>query len=362
MIYDFGCSYGEYALEPKALERFKNAVKTSDIKYTVQQYEDFINTEHGLFIVTLKETKQMPQMPVKDKISEILTAFEIYDGVYKREYIDTAIELKEEITPYLIKILENVLSNPSEYAGREDYFAHTYALMLLAHFKTSSAHKTIVDLFSLPGNLTDELFGDIKTEDLPVILLRTCGESFDLIKSLVLNKEADEYCRCSAIQTFVYAEAEGMIPREEVVSFLGSLFTGNEVDKDHSNFWSLLAIYICGLYPEELMDTIKKAYQDGLIWPGMVNYEEFEDVLSEGREKCRERVKKGLQLRSFDDIHAQMSWWACFDQNQKPPVSSFDEYTPPQKISGKKKSEKIGRNAPCPCGSGKKYKKCCLGK
>ena len=25
-------------------------------------------------------------------------------------------------------------------------------------------------------------------------------------------------------------------------------------------------------------------------------------------------------------------------------------------------SKKIGRNAPCPCGSGKKYKKCCLGK
>jgi uncharacterized protein YecA (UPF0149 family) len=24
-------------------------------------------------------------------------------------------------------------------------------------------------------------------------------------------------------------------------------------------------------------------------------------------------------------------------------------------------SPKIGRNEPCPCGSGKKYKKCCLG-
>ena len=24
--------------------------------------------------------------------------------------------------------------------------------------------------------------------------------------------------------------------------------------------------------------------------------------------------------------------------------------------------EKIGRNDPCPCGSGKKYKKCCFGK
>jgi len=24
--------------------------------------------------------------------------------------------------------------------------------------------------------------------------------------------------------------------------------------------------------------------------------------------------------------------------------------------------KKIGRNEPCPCGSGKKFKKCCLGK
>jgi preprotein translocase subunit SecA len=27
-----------------------------------------------------------------------------------------------------------------------------------------------------------------------------------------------------------------------------------------------------------------------------------------------------------------------------------------------KTRKKIGRNDPCPCGSGKKYKKCCLGK
>ena len=33
----------------------------------------------------------------------------------------------------------------------------------------------------------------------------------------------------------------------------------------------------------------------------------------------------------------------------------------PQEFSIRKR-EKIGRNSPCPCGSGKKYKKCCLGK
>jgi len=31
---------------------------------------------------------------------------------------------------------------------------------------------------------------------------------------------------------------------------------------------------------------------------------------------------------------------------------------PPQQV---RKFKKIGRNDPCPCGSGKKYKKCCIG-
>jgi uncharacterized protein YecA (UPF0149 family) len=42
-------------------------------------------------------------------------------------------------------------------------------------------------------------------------------------------------------------------------------------------------------------------------------------------------------------------------------MSSFDDWNFPYKqlepiIAG----PKIGRNEPCPCGSGKKYKKCCL--
>jgi preprotein translocase subunit SecA len=35
---------------------------------------------------------------------------------------------------------------------------------------------------------------------------------------------------------------------------------------------------------------------------------------------------------------------------------SYPEKETPTKIT----KVKIGRNAPCPCGSGKKYKKCCM--
>ena len=33
--------------------------------------------------------------------------------------------------------------------------------------------------------------------------------------------------------------------------------------------------------------------------------------------------------------------------------------TPAARKPAKRKNKKVGRNAPCPCGSGKKYKKCC---
>ena len=45
-----------------------------------------------------------------------------------------------------------------------------------------------------------------------------------------------------------------------------------------------------------------------------------------------------------------------FEPDKPEDISDLEKlFNPPQVV----KSEKIGRNDPCPCGSGKKYKKCC---
>jgi hypothetical protein len=113
-----------------------------------------------------------------------------------------------------------------------------------------------------------------------------------------------------------YAVVEGIASREEVISFFGTLFTGNETD-EISDFWSLLANFVCDLYPEELMDTITKAYDDDLIASGMIRYEDFKKALKDGKEKCLERLKTDLERRSLDDIHDSMSWWACFNEESQ---------------------------------------------
>ena len=46
-------------------------------------------------------------------------------------------------------------------------------------------------------------------------------------------------------------------------------------------------------------------------------------------------------------------------QEQKLIFSGSDGAAPAKKKPAKRNGKKIGRNAPCPCGSGRKYKKCC---
>ena len=46
-------------------------------------------------------------------------------------------------------------------------------------------------------------------------------------------------------------------------------------------------------------------------------------------------------------------------QEQKMVFSGSGDSPSPKKKPVRKAQKKIGRNAPCPCGSGKKYKQCC---
>jgi SWIM/SEC-C metal-binding protein len=45
-----------------------------------------------------------------------------------------------------------------------------------------------------------------------------------------------------------------------------------------------------------------------------------------------------------------------FEPDKPEDISALEKLLNPQQPV---KSEKIGRNDPCPCGSGRKYKKCC---
>jgi len=65
--------------------------------------------------------------------------------------------------------------------------------------------------------------------------------------------------------------------------------------------------------------------------------------------------------------HQDLTHSAKHKKGERSFISEKKEKTKGQKSSDKSsaaeetaKTPKVGRNEPCPCGSGKKYKKCCL--
>ena len=82
--------------------------------------------------------------------------------------------------------------------------------------------------------------------------------------------------------------------------------------------------------------------------------EELEDTTEVSLEYDPEKLYKNMVDAKADWLYGLPQWDKIFDAETKKRL--YRE----QKQSGTvRKAKKIGRNDPCPCGSGKKYKFCC---
>lgn len=67
-----------------------------------------------------------------------------------------------------------------------------------------------------------------------------------------------------------------------------------------------------------------------------------------------ERLYKNMVDAKADWLYGLEAWNDIFDEEKRKEL-----YREAKKMNTIVKGKKIGRNDPCPCGSGKKYKKCC---
>jgi hypothetical protein len=277
-------------------------------------------------------------------IQQILNELEVNTGVFPRQALEEAMAKREQITPELLKILEYATQNVEELMEWVDYMAHIYAMFLLAHFRERRAYPLIVDFFSIPGEVVMDLTADVVTEYLNRILASVCGGDISLMTNLVENEEANEYVRNAALRGLVTLVAHGERSREETMAYFQSLFRG-KLSRDHSLIWSGLVACSTYLYPEEVLDDIKQAFEDHLIDEMYINLAYVEEVLADGKKKVLEDLRRDRHYWFIRDTVSEMEWWACFK--------------PSSLHMAVREKKKVGRNDPCPCGSGKKYKRCC---
>ena len=296
-------------------------------------------------------------------IPEILKELEPYTGRFPMQAMKAAIEQREAITPELLRVMESVADDPVKHAELKDYMLHDFALYLLAQFREKRAYAPIVKMFSAPGETPFELFGDTVTEGLSQILASVYDGNPAPLRGLVESEQVNEFVRSAVLDSFLVLEHTGQMPRAEVVEYFRSLFHG-KLQRVHSYAWDGLVCAVADLPAPELLEEVRQAYAEGLVDRTVADLAGIERDVASPKPWRRERQ------HLITDAIAEMEWWASFHPEDSVPTrlpkvdapvplpapDSESDYVAPQPYV---RESKIGRNDPCPCGSGKKYKKCC---
>jgi hypothetical protein len=189
------------------------------------------------------------------ELTEIITELENYTGTFPRLALERAIAEQEAITPLLLATVKEWTSKLEELSELPDYFLHLYAMYLLAQFKESQAYLPIVEFFSVPGDLSMDVTGDLVTEDLGRILASVCDGNIEPIQQLIENRQANEYVRSSALSSLIILVVEGTLDREVVIEYFDELFS-TRLEREYSSIWTNLVMESAALAPLHFKEQI----------------------------------------------------------------------------------------------------------
>jgi hypothetical protein len=223
------------------------------------------------------------------------------------------------------------------------------------------------------GEAVEAALGDGTTITLKQILISTYDGNLDTLKGLIEAAEADEFVRAEAFEVLAYLTATGRIARDEAEAYLLRLYDTLQPQQE-SFVWSgwVLAIGLLGL--ETLSGVVHQAFGRGLIDPMVMGYDDFRrDLERTLADPARMAGFAYDRIGPLEDAIGELSGWYAFsdaaqeDQERwatssedaglafaDTPLPFVDPFTFVDPLKG------VGRNDPCPCGSGKKFKKCCL--
>ena len=322
-------------------------------------------------------------------------------------------EHREEIKPHLIQMIQGVpelAKRRSADSELPETHSHIVALYLLTEFGGQEILPTLIDVLSDSDKNVVDCFLDVIDQDMAQILGRL-ADAPDQLKTLISNPEVSEIVRRDTVEAIVWMVTEGKIDRNQAIALLLDWLQESRQSAD-TILTTWIANSLMDLGASQACQTLVEACDDGEMEEIWICTEEIEEALSNGNNTYSQTLENHhadrientvTELRVWDwtgsqseDSDSEDDWsdddwddeddlsgneefrklWRSvrdrlspyqlteFEQSGVlPALDDFDDedyedhsgVTPTIRLD----SPKIGRNDPCPCGSGKKYKKCC---
>lgn len=281
---------------------------------------------------------------------------------------------RETLVADLEKVILDGISRLDQY-GNQDYEEPLncfvpHAIFLLTELKSTGSLPVILDLLRQGEEFFNFWFSDNSIEYLWECIYHLANNRLDILSGFLKEPNRYTFARTVVSETVLQMALHQPYRRNEIIDWYRQMFNYFLDQKDNDDIIdSELLGYMIGdvidLRGKELLPEIEALYNTGDV-PEYINGS-LEDIADEMEEPPRDYVRLS-QYNIYERYDYILNNWDYYQEEHDLYPEEIDRYddlsdrgfynTIPETY--KREEPKTGRNDPCPCGSGKKYKKCCL--
>ena len=278
-----------------------------------------------------------------------------------RDAIRQCVARRDEMVPIFLSVLRDRAEGRPAVDDRED--ALFFIIHILGELGEQRAFAPLTDLLAGEPERIEAVLGDAVTENLAQILISVFDGDADRLYRLMNDPEVDEYVRAAAFDAWTYQVATGRVGRAEAERYLSSALETLRPQEEH-HVWVAWVEAVAHLGLTGLKGRVRNAFDLGWVPPLSIEFGEFEEIVDAASRADDLVAFVGTErLVPFSDTIAALSNWYAFSEEylrtkeeaEREPALPIQ---PTLTVTNPMRS--VGRNDPCPCGSGKKFKKCCL--
>lgn len=337
-------------------------------------------------------------------IADILVELLHFQPRFPREAILAARDRRAEIIPELLRVLDHTADHLDEILEDADYMGHIFAAFLLAEFREPQAFPRLVRLLRQSEARLQALWSDLLHICVPRLLAATCGPTPLPLQELVEDLTSPPRARRQALQALQIRYLNDEWAREDLVKYLSGLLRRAQTDPawQDPEILGEIACLAFEIHPDELMLDLQPLYDRHLVAESVISQADLRGCLGRPLAEVIAEARQDPHHRLPFDIIAEMEGWPCYSDRQHrahhplSPAEALERERFLRQFAGEpepeveelglagqahaagetapaddhhpsagpapapvRAAEVPGRNDPCPCGSGKKFKKCC---
>jgi hypothetical protein len=234
---------------------------------------------------------------------------------------------------------------------------------MLGEWREKAAYRPLARLLRLRRRDVDAIFGDGITTTSHRVMAAVFDGDPEPLYEIILDPRAEEFIRAGMCEALAMVTVRGELDRAVAGRFLRDAFIEMRPQAE-CYVWVGWQSAIAALGMSDLKFLVEKAFDRGFIDSHVLGFDHFEEDLRRGIDHPGEpRLPDDSDSTLFGDTVDELSGWYCFTEQYREDQERWRRQAEADRARSQRLENPfkgVGRNDPCPCGSGSKFKKCCF--